>query len=546
MKRKFLGIALLSVLSLGAIVGMTSCGEQGTPDDSNDGNNPGDTTDEKVEVIWSGLEDIETYLFEEEPDLLAGVSAKTEDGKELTVKVNEEQSDIVNMEKTGAYYISYDAFDGDELVNSDDAHADRMVIVNQGTYVVNGTFDNSIANWSANGNTGSSVSASYDEEEHCMVLTTGASGNEYWQNQAETRGLQVEKGVTYKVSIDAKSDTGHTVGVTLENPGAGYKVIESGNPNSVGYATTSEWQTFNFYYTSDVDCEDTKLGIMVGRWTEKDDAPAKIYIDNVKVEKMDKVANTTGVEFTGDHNVTVTSFEEYKNLAPVTAVDAAGNPVELVREGAQPTEAWPSTFTGACFGEIWKYEDSEGNLSYFRRQITYKASIVRENEYDYMNADFDDNGAYWTFEDGAAHAKDGKALATVSYADSQATIKARYTEKTNTSDWTVQLYQNVEGQVLREGHSYKLVMNAKIDKLNVTNLRMEFLAADRAATNNAEPKTDIIFTEANKFETIESPVYTMTKDVTVNKDRRITLLLGEYSDDYTLTIDSLHIVEVTE
>ena len=163
-----------------------------------------------------------------------------------------------------------------------------------------------------------------------------------------------------------------------------------------------------------------------------------------------------------------------------------------------------------------------------------------------MNADFDDNGAYWTFEDGAAHAKDGKALATVSYADSQATIKARYTEKTNTSDWTVQLYQNVEGQVLREGHSYKLVMNAKIDKLNVTNLRMEFLAADRAAINNAEPKTDIIFTEANKFETIESPVYTMTKDVTVNRDRRITLLLGEYSDDYTLTIDSLHIVEVTE
>ena len=285
---------------------------------------------------------------------------------------------------------------------------------------------------------------------------------------------------------------------------------------------------------------------MVGRWTEKDDAPAKIYIDNVKVEKMDKVANTTGVEFTGDHNVTVTSFEEYKNLAPVTAVDAAGNPVELVREGAQPTEAWPSTFTGACFGEIWKYEDSEGNLSYFRRQITYKASIVRENEYDYMNADFDDNGAYWTFEDGAAYAKDGKALATVSYADSQATIKARYTEKTDTSDWTVQLYQKVEGQVLREGHSYKLVMNAKIDKLNVTNLRMEFLAADRAAINNAEPKTDIIFTEANKFETIESPVYTMTKDVTVNRDRRITLLLGQYSDDYTLTIDSLHIVEVTE
>ena len=89
-------------------------------------------------------------------------------------------------------------------------------------------------------------------------------------------------------------------------------------------------------------------------------------------------------------------------------------------------------------------------------------------------------------------------------------------------------------------------MNAKIDKLNVTNLRMEFLAADRAAINNAEPKTDIIFTEANKFETIESPVYTMTKDVTVNRDRRITLLLGQYSDDYTLTIDSLHIVEVTE
>ena len=544
MKRKFLGLALLSALSLGSIVGMTSCGEDLSdvpdPDDPN-----GDNSD-KVEVTWSGLDDIETYLFEEEPDLLAGVSATTEDGKSLTVKVNEEQSDVINMEKTGAYYIYYDAYDGDELVNSDDAHADRMVIVNQGTYVSNGTFDNSIATWSANGNAGSQVSASYDEEQQCMVLNVANSGNEYWQNQAETRGIQVEKDVTYKVSFRAKSDTGHTVGATMEDIGAGYKVIESGNPNSVGYATTSEWQTYEFYYTSDVDCEDTKLAIMVGRWTEKDDAEAKVYIDDVKVEKMDKVANSTGVEFTGDHNVTVTSFNEYKNLAAVTAVDAAGNPVELVREGAQPTEAWPSDFTTAVFGEIWKYEDSDGNLSYFRRQITYKASIIRENEYDYLNADFNDNGAYWTFENGAAYAKDGQPLATISYSDSNATISARYTEKIDGSDWTVQLYQNVEGQVLREGHSYKVVMEAKIDNLSAGNLRIEFLAADRAAINNAEPKTDIIFSEANTFQTIESSVYTMTKDVNVTDSPRISLLLGEYSDDYTLTIDSLHIVEVTE
>lgn len=544
MKRKFLGLALLSALSLGSIVGMTSCGEDLSdvpdPDDPN-----GDNSD-KVEVTWSGLDDIETYLFEEEPDLLAGVSATTEDGKSLTVKVNEEQSDVINMEKTGAYYIYYDAYDGDELVNSDDAHADRMVIVNQGTYVSNGTFDNSIATWSANGNAGSQVSASYDEEQQCMVLNVANSGNEYWQNQAETRGIQVEKDVTYKVSFRAKSDTGHTVGATMEDIGAGYKVIESGNPNSVGYATTSEWQTYEFYYTSDVDCEDTKLAIMVGRWTEKDDAEAKVYIDDVKVEKMDKVANSTGVEFTGDHNVTVTSFNEYKNLAAVTAVDAAGNPVELVREGAQPTEAWPSYFTTAVFGEIWKYEDSDGNLSYFRRQITYKASIIRENEYDYLNADFNDNGAYWTFENGAAYAKDGQPLATISYSDSNATISARYTEKIDGSDWTVQLYQNVEGQVLREGHSYKVVMEAKIDNLSAGNLRIEFLAADRAAINNAEPKTDIIFSEANTFQTIESSVYTMTKDVNVTDSPRISLLLGEYSDDYTLTIDSLHIVEVTE
>lgn len=544
MKRKFLGLALLSALSLGSIVGMTSCGEDLS--DVPDPDYPNGDNSDKVEVTWSGLDDIETYLFEEEPDLLAGVSATTEDGKSLTVKVNEEQSDVINMEKTGAYYIYYDAYDGDELVNSDDAHADRMVIVNQGTYVSNGTFDNSIATWSANGNAGSQVSASYDEEQQCMVLNVANSGNEYWQNQAETRGIQVEKDVTYKVSFRAKSDTGHTVGATMEDIGAGYKVIESGNPNSVGYATTSEWQTYEFYYTSDVDCEDTKLAIMVGRWTEKDDAEAKVYIDDVKVEKMDKVANSTGVEFTGDHNVTVTSFNEYKNLAAVTAVDAAGNPVELVREGAQPTEAWPSDFTTAVFGEIWKYEDSDGNLSYFRRQITYKASIIRENEYDYLNADFNDNGAYWTFENGAAYAKDGQPLATISYSDSNATISARYTEKIDGSDWTVQLYQNVEGQVLREGHSYKVVMEAKIDNLSAGNLRIEFLAADRAAINNAEPKTDIIFSEANTFQTIESSVYTMTKDVNVTDSPRISLLLGEYSDDYTLTIDSLHIVEVTE
>lgn len=545
MKKKLLALSLLGVLSLGSIVGMTSCGEGQTNSDDNGGdNNNGGDDNEKVEVIWGGLEDIETYLFEEEPDLLEGVTATTSDGKSLTVRVNEDNSDILDMTKAGAYYISYDAYDGDALVNSDDAHADRMVIVNQGVYVSNGTFDNSIATWTANGNEGAAVTASYDAEQKCMVLNVSNSGSKYYQNQAEVNGLQVEAGVTYKVSFDAKSDTGHTVAATMEDPGNSYKVIESANPNSVGYETTNEWQTFNFYYTSDVDCDNTKLGIMVGRFTEKDDAPAKVYIDNVKIEKMDKVANSTGVTFTGDHYVTVTSFEEYQSLSDITAVDASGNPVTLTREGAKPTEAWPSTMTEAQFGEMWKYEDADGNLSYFRRQITYKANIKRVNEYDYLNGDFDENGAYWTFENGANQSVDGDPLATVSYVDGTAVVSTRYTQKKDDSDWTVQMYQNVEGQVLRAGHTYKFVMNAKIDKIDVANIRIEFLNSAKDAISNQEVKTDVIFDQADTYEIHESAEYTLTRDVNVNANPRITLLLGQYTSDYTLTIDSIHIVEV--
>ena len=521
MKRKFIGIALLSALTFGSMVTLSSCAG-------------GETIKPITNVNWEGLDDIYLTMGDEVPNLLAGVKAVADNNKELTVKIDEEMSDEVSTKIDGAFTIYYVAFDGDKKIEEDYGQASRTVTVERGTYIDDNDFKTGEkGKWAGNGNAGSVMSWEMDKANEAIKVEITNSGEEFWQNQVEYNGLNVRANTTYQITVRAKSTTGRNIGTSLEVPAEGYKLIEDNSTNVVGYKTSTEYQDFKYYFTASQDYLGVKFGITLGRFNEDDVAPSTVYIDKVEIKALAKQANTSGIVFTGDTVCTVHSYKEYLDLPAVTAKDATGKDVKLTKEGVIQKAEFADELSKATFGEMFSYTDENGNFSYFKRQINYRSQIEREFEYSTLDGEFTKGTKYWVKEEnGLIEIKDDRANGTV-------VIKS-LKESTREPDWRAQLQQNnIDGQKLTGGKKYKAVVKAKTTNKDVRTLRLEFCAG----AGNPAAKKDLTFSANDTFETFETEVFAPAKDVSGGA-LRVGLLLAEYNASYTLTVDSIQIVEV--
>lgn len=522
MKKKLIGSTAFIALVFSAGVIATSC------------NQPAQET-VKQKVVWSGVADIELDMGDETPDLLAGVSAKQGD-KVLKVKIDEEMSDVVNTSVAGAFTIYYVAYDGETAISEDlDGEYARTVTVSRGTYVDNNEFETSAKNgWGGNGNGNSEMSWDIDTDLKALVVDIVKSGDEYWQNQVEFNGLEVKADTTYEITIRAKAESPRNIGASLEVPALGYRCIDDVSVNSVGYTMTTEYADYKFYYTAAENFNGVKFGIILGRFNELDESANKVYIDSVNIKKMAKKANSTGVVFEGDAHAVVHSYEEYAALAPITAKDKDGNEVALVKEGAVQTGAFNDDLGTAVFGEMYKYVDGDGNLSYFRRQIEYKAPAPeRAHDYDTLDGDFEAGLKFWNPEENGIVKIEANRL------DNTIEISSVKEAPSGEADWRGQLQQNNNGGKLEKDHAYKMVVEAKIDNINVKTLRAEFCAG----AGNAAAKKDMVFEAADTYQTFETEAFQPMEEVT-GGSYRVGLLIGEYSEAYHLTVKSIHVVEV--
>lgn len=488
-----------------------------------------------VKVVWEGVEDITLDMGDTIPNLLLGVKA-TQGNKVLTVKIDNERSDEVDTSVAGAFSIYYVAYDGDTAISEDlDGEVIRTVSVERGTYVDNNEFTTSDKKgWGGNGNGNSEMSWDIDTTKGALVVDIVKSGDEYWQNQVEFNGLTVKKDTTYVIDIRAKSETPRNIGASLEVPALSYRCIDAVSVNSVGYTMTSEYASYKFYYTASEDYDGVKFGILLGRFNELDETANKVYIDSVKITKAAKQANSTGVVFTGNTHEEVSSLEDYQALEPVTAKDKEGNALTLVKEGAVQTVEFNEELGKAVFGEMWKYEDADGNLSYFRRQIAYAAPApAREGAYDTLDGDFEYGIKFWTPEE------NNIITITPDKANGLVEIESVKTAPSGEADWRAQLQQNNNGGKLEKDHAYKMVVEAKIDNINVKTLRAEFCAG----AGNPNAKKDMVFEAADTYQTFETEVYQPGREI-AGGDYRVGLLLGEYGEDYHLTVKSIHVEEV--
>jgi len=530
-KRGLVRSAAILALAVSAGAVLAACGQQpqsSTPTSES-------SSAPAVKVTWSGVSDVNLDMGDAAPNLLLGVTAKQGD-KNLTVRIDNERSDEVDTGVAGAFSIYYVAYDGDKAIDESlNGEYIRTVNVSRGTFIDNADFKSADKKgWAGNGNGNSQMSWDIDATNQRLVVDIVKSGDEYWQNQVEFNGLEVKANTTYVVTIRAKSDTPRNIGATLEVPSLGYRNIDAVSINSVGYTMTGEYADYKFYYTASENYEGVKFGILMGRFNQLDDSANKVYIDSVSITKAAKRANSTGIVFTGNASEEVSSLEDYQALAPVTAVDASGNAVTLVKEGAVQSVAYPEELGRGTFGEMWKYVDADGNLSYFRRQINYVAPApARIGDYDALDGDFEYGMKFWTPEENEIVKIEGKK------ADGIVEVTSVKQAPSGEADWRAQIQQNNNGGKLEKDHAYKMVVVAKIDNIAVTTLRAEFCAG----AGNPNAKKDMVFEAADTYQTFETEVFQPTQDVTGGA-YRVGLLIGEYSAAYKLTVKSIHVVEV--
>ena len=349
-KRKIiLGAMLLGTLTFGTVGLLTSCNDNTV--------NPG----EDLTVTWSGVDTVTLQMNDPQPtDLLEGVKAVASDGTELEVRIDTNSSaQYVDTGYPGTYVVYFYAYlDGEQVDPDDTGYAFKTWVVERGTVLDNSTFDTGVTGWSGNGNAGSVMEYSWDEAENALRVDITNSGGEYWNNQVEYNGLNLDANTTYEISFKAKSTTGRNIGASIEVPAEGYAVVGE-YANCLGLTTTDEYQEFKFYYTTTEAKSAIKLGILLGRFTEADDAPSTVWIDDVYVNKLEKTANTSGVVFENAENVEISNLNELETLSEVTAKDANGNEVKLTKRGVVPT-SFTSTMTLANWAEEYSYTDSEG------------------------------------------------------------------------------------------------------------------------------------------------------------------------------------------
>ena len=125
------------------------------------------------------------------------------------------------------YIVMYaETADGTKVDAEGTGYAYKTFIVERGTTLDNSTFDTGVTGWNGNGNAGSIMEFSWDSTEKALKVDITNAGLEYWNNQVEYNGLNLDANSTYEITFKAKSNSGRNIGVTMEVPANGYAVVE--------------------------------------------------------------------------------------------------------------------------------------------------------------------------------------------------------------------------------------------------------------------------------------------------------------------------------
>lgn len=376
-------------------------------------------------ITWSGADDT-VILLGDYFDLLEGVKAI--DSVEGELEVTLKDDDYFDYNYVSQYTITYQATNSKGLVSE----KIRMIQVNKGPNVLNGSFTMAKSYWRLDTPGGAGTFAVVNEEARISVTDSGA---EAWAVQLYQQGLQFENGKTYEMTFIAKSEAGRSLSAGFENVSNNYAMLVPGYPAML---LTSEFQTYSALYTASEDFGAIKAVIYLGRGLDVDGLasrtnPQDITIDDVKIREITLPEVSKRPVFSNANNVTVTTGEEFEALPPVTAQDYKGNDIsaDIKRIGAIPQSIGAETRMLISY----RVTDSEGNFNFINRTVNYR--IARPNPYNLINGDFTNAFQGWTRDVNQTNGT-GKA----DFIDNEdGTVTADVLNGSN-DNWHIQLFQN--------------------------------------------------------------------------------------------------------
>ena len=472
-------------------------------------------------IAWTGLETPKFHAGQNDSfDILAGVTAKAEDGRELTVEVKDDGG--FDAAYPSDYYVTYAAKLGDKEVGT----SERVISVMSSLEIVNGDFsDENVADSFLTEKEGvlpGGGNATRSVVDGALKVDITNSGNEHWNLQLKyTKPLDFIKDHTYKFTFRHKGN-GHSVSGGAESAGLGM-LYKGFMPTK----TTSEWQTYSQY----LDIKDDLTGVLpvvtMGYGYDFDRVngePHTIYIDDLKLEDVTGKVNTHGVTWENADDVELDGgLKAFEKLPAVTAKDKDGNPIDSSKIeviGELPSKV----YAGSAMQKSYRINHEDGTVSYLNRYVKVNKAVAIP--WQTTNGEFDEGTEFWTTEgnDIEWKAENGEVSATFG-----AGLDV-------SANWRAQLWQG--GITWEKGYTYYITYRVKASKVG---MHLHAEVNNDAAWKHSH--TDYIFEKANEYVDFKVGPFYMERDC---KDwARLNNLLA-YPENIggTLTWDSILVSRV--
>lgn len=228
----------------------------------------------------------------ENAEYLLSFEMQAEAGSHMKVLLNGEEHDIALSEKQDTYSLKF-VYSGKEGANTlqfgfssaGDYYLDK-VRVEENVMIKNGSFNAGTSGYEIFVDTSADANYVVDSlsEDNAMdftILDTGASD---WNVQLKQNNITLEKGKTYTLTFEAKSDMKRDIRVIIQGrEDKGWPVYSGENIVTL----SSDYQTFSTTFTMESDTDpDAFLSVCLGAVSERIDSRHRVCIDNISLEEV--------------------------------------------------------------------------------------------------------------------------------------------------------------------------------------------------------------------------------------------------------------------
>lgn len=497
---------LLGVLVLAACGTTSSSAGTSTPTST--------VTSQLGTITWGGLAD-KSVVRGDAVNLLEGVTATDSIDGNLTSAITIKDDDLFSSHLAGGYTVTYEVTNSTGVVSTRTKNFTVLV----GHNVANGDFSLGAFGWTLD-NPGGASTIAYQNEKAVISVTN--AGTSWWGIQLYQLNVVMKANTTYRGTLVAKSSAPRSISLGLENPDAGFAML---NPGFSPLLLSAADQTYEMYFTTTDALPNVKVVVYLGNQLEEDmvsGAAHVVTLDNIKFEE---VVRDTSVAFAGLEPVELVSGTTPPN--PLTGVTAAAGATDLtsqiVVKGKLPT----NVLVNSTYYLTYVIPRTNGSVVYATRQFSYR--LPKDYPYQAVNGSFDFGFLGWT-QDVIQTVGTGQATFTN---NQNGTVSVKVINPSDAS-WHIQLQQ--ASSTFKAGESYVARAVIKADIARKIVMEAVHPGSGFAPIGNAQALTMNVTTNYQTFEI----AFTADKDY---DNAKIGLLMGDVDglqpDNVTFTVDEL-------